>query len=77
MDFIPRAVRSTIEQLVRGYPVVAITGPRQSGKTTLVRELLVDRPYPSLEDLDALDFAPNDPRGFLAQYPDGGVLDEV
>jgi predicted AAA+ superfamily ATPase len=74
---IPRAAESTIRKLATGYPVVAVTGPRQSGKTTLVRTMFVDRPYVSLEDLDQRDFALRDPRRFLAQFPDGAVLDEV
>jgi uncharacterized protein len=74
---IPRSAESTIRDLASGYPVVAITGPRQSGKTTLVRTMFADRPYVSLEDLDERDFAVRDPRGFLERYPDGAVLDEV
>lgn len=74
---IPRDAKGTLERLVAGYPLLAVTGPRQSGKTTLVREIFADRPYVSLEDLDELDFASRDPRGFLARYPDGAVLDEV
>lgn len=74
---IPRVAEATIRQLASGYPVVAVTGPRQSGKTTLVRSLFADRPYVSLEDLDEREFATQDPRGFLARFPDGAVLDEV
>ena len=57
--------------------VVVITGPRQSGKTTLTRASFPDKPYVSLEDPDQRDFATEDPRRFLSQYPDGAVLDEV
>lgn len=64
-------------QSMKGFPVVAITGPRQSGKTTLARVLSEGRPYASLEDLDVREFAVSDPRGFLAQFPEGAVLDEV
>ena len=74
---IPRSAESTIRELATGYPIVAVTGPRQSGKTTLVRTMFADRPYVSLEDLDERDFAVRDPRGFLDRYPDGAVLDEV
>lgn len=59
------------------YPVITLTGPRQSGKTTLCRALFSDKPYFSLEDLDNREFAKKDPRGFLAQVPDGAVLDEI
>lgn len=60
-----------------GLPVVLITGPRQSGKTTLARGCFPDKPYVNLEALDTREFARLDPRGFLAQYPDGAVLDEI
>lgn len=59
------------------YPVVTVTGPRQSGKTTLVRATFPDRPYLSLEPLDARERARRDPRGLLAELSDGAVLDEV
>ena len=58
-------------------PVVAITGPRQSGKTTLARDVFRDKPYVSLEPLDVRDYAASDPRGFLAEHSDGAVLDEI
>ncbi|HET7559269.1 MAG TPA: ATP-binding protein, partial [Limnochordia bacterium] len=74
---IARHAEPTLLQLAEGYPVVVVTGPRQSGKTTLVRKLFPDRPYVSLEDLDVRAFATDDPRGFLGQYPDGAVLDEA
>jgi predicted AAA+ superfamily ATPase len=59
------------------YPVVTLTGPRQSGKTTLCRSVFPDKPFASLEPLDVRSYAMGDPRGFLAQFPDGAVLDEV
>ena len=74
---IPRAAYSLVRQLLAGFPVVTITGPRQSGKTTLARSIFADRPYRSLEDPDLRALAVEDPRGFLATLPDGGVLDEV
>lgn len=74
---LPREAEPTIRHLAGGYPVVAVTGPRQSGKTTLVRAMFGDRPYVSLEDLDEREFADQDPRGFLARFPEGAVLDEV
>ena len=57
--------------------MVGITGPRQSGKTTLARSLFSDKPYVSLENPDDRNYALDDPRGFLGQYPAGAVLDEV
>jgi len=74
---IPRDATPTLLELARGFPVVAVTGPRQSGKTTLVRATFGDRPYVSLEDLDRREEATDDPRGFLARFPDGAIFDEV
>lgn len=59
------------------FPSVTVTGPRQSGKSTLCRAVFPDHPYVSLETPDVRAFALSDPRGFLAQYPAGAVLDEV
>jgi predicted AAA+ superfamily ATPase len=75
--WIPRAATSLLQELASGYPIVAITGPRQAGKTTLAREVFPEKPYLSLEDLDEREFALRDPRGFLSRFPDGAVLDEV
>ncbi len=74
---IDRTIAEALGRAVRQYPVVAITGPRQSGKTTLVRHLFADRPYVLLEEPDRRRFATEDPRGFLAGFPDGAVLDEA
>lgn len=74
---IPRHAEATTRQLAGYYPIVAITGPRQAGKTTLAKAVFPDKPYVSLEDPDARDFALADPRGFLAGYPDGAVVDEA
>jgi predicted AAA+ superfamily ATPase len=65
---IPRTLEPHLRATARHYPVVAVTGPRQSGKTTLCRAVFPERPYVSLEALDTRDFATEDPRGFLAQY---------
>jgi predicted AAA+ superfamily ATPase len=74
---IERKATETIIRLSHGYPVVTITGPRQSGKTTLARAVFPDKPYVSLEDPDARSFADSDPRAFLARFPDGAILDEA
>jgi predicted AAA+ superfamily ATPase len=74
---IPRIAASTLKTLARGYPILAITGPRQSGKTTLARSTFPDKPYVSLEDLDTRAFATEDPRGFLARLESGAILDEA
>jgi predicted AAA+ superfamily ATPase len=74
---IPRHAAVTARQLAGYYPIVAITGPRQAGKTTLAKSVFQQKAYVSLEDPDTREFALSDPRGFLAQYPDGAVLDEA
>lgn len=74
---IPRQAAQTAQRLARGFPLLLITGPRQSGKTTLARALFAERPYVSLENPETREFALNDPRGFLARFPDGAVIDEV
>jgi len=74
---IPRNAELALSALLQGFPMVTITGPRQSGKTTLAKKVFSGRPYISLEDPDARRMALDDPRGFLRNFPDGGVLDEV
>ncbi len=74
---IRRDAETTIRELLRGFPIVTITGPRQSGKTTLARAIFADKPYASLEDPDVRLAATDDPRSFLDRFPDGAVLDEV
>ena len=74
---ITRNCEQTIRTLLRGFPIVTLTGPRQSGKTTLAKNVFSDRPYASLEDPDIRLAAMNDPRSFLERFPDGAVLDEV
>ncbi len=58
-------------------PAVTLTGPRQSGKTTLCRAVFPRHPYVTLEAPDEREFAAEDPRAFLARFPDGAILDEV
>jgi len=59
------------------FKAVAVTGPRQSGKTTLVKNVFKEKAYVNLENPDLRQFAREDPRGFLSNYPDGAILDEV
>lgn len=77
MPLIDRTIESVVLNLAGKYPVVTITGPRQSGKTTLCRKVFSRKPYANLESPDVRQFAVDDPRGFLAQYPDGAVVDEI
>jgi predicted AAA+ superfamily ATPase len=77
MKLVNRSIEPVLQTLANQYPVVTITGPRQSGKTTLCRKVFPDKPYANLESPDIRQFAIDDPRAFLAQYPDGAVLDEI
>lgn len=72
-----RALRKPLLQAARRYPVVTVTGPRQSGKTTLVKAAFPRHSYANLEEPDQRTFALEDPRGFLSQYPGSVILDEV
>ncbi len=74
---IERAVKKQVLRLAKQYPVVTITGPRQSGKTTLCRALFPAKPYVSLENPDNRRAAVKDPKQFLADFPNGAVLDEI
>jgi uncharacterized protein len=74
---LPRRALPTLHRLARGFPIVAITGPRQSGKTTLARQAFPALPYVNLEDLDTRGLALADPRRFLARHSDGAIFDEV
>jgi len=77
MTLIPRTARKILKELAGSYPALAVTGPRQSGKTTLTQTVFPDKPYVSLEEPDVREFAKQDPRGFLNRYPNGAILDEV
>ena len=77
MKLIPRTAQKILKKLAGSYPALVVTGPRQSGKTTLTQAVFPDKPYVSLEELDTRKFAQEDPRGFLNQYADGAILDEV
>ena len=74
---VTREAEPLVRTLAREFKVVAIVGPRQSGKTTLAKAVFAAKPYASMEDPDQLQFAQEDPRGFLAQYPGGAVIDEA
>lgn len=74
---IPRMLANKLNNLAQKFQVITLTGPRQSGKTTLVRATFPNMPYVSLEEPDIRQIALTDPRGFLSNYPAGAVLDEV
>jgi len=75
--YIERILAKQLKDSAAAFPVVALTGPRQSGKTTLVRHTFPQKKYVTLEDLDTRAFAQKDPRGFLNTYGTGAILDEV
>lgn len=74
---IKRTAEKRLVILHEMFKVVAVTGPRQSGKTTLVKKLFPTKPYVNLENPDVRQFSIDDPRAFLSQYPDGAILDEA
>lgn len=74
---IKRALEMKLHELAGYYPVVIVSGPRQSGKTTLCKMAYPKKPYVLLEAMDMRDFAVSDPRGFLSEFADGAVIDEI
>jgi predicted AAA+ superfamily ATPase len=74
---IKRDITTELIASAEEYPVVTVFGPRQSGKTTLAQMTFPHKSYYSLENPDIRMAAKTDPRGFLANFPDGGVLDEI
>lgn len=77
MPLINRTIEPVLSALAGKYPVITITGPRQSGKTTLCRKVFAHKPYANLESPDTRQFAMDDPRGFLAQFQEGAIFDEI
>ncbi len=77
MNFLHRSIEPELLEMSKSYPVVTVIGPRQSGKTTLVRAFFPGKPYVSLENEDERTIAENDPRRFLAKYPNGAIFDEI
>jgi len=75
---IKRDAQLKLKSLAEGFPAVSVIGPRQSGKTTLVRATFPKKPYVLMEDPDTRAFAEEDPRGFLSEFEEtGAILDEV
>lgn len=72
-----RSITPVLERFSKLYPALGITGPRQSGKTTIAKTLFKHLPYVSLENIDTRFQAQNDPRAFLANYRQGAIFDEV
>jgi predicted AAA+ superfamily ATPase len=74
---IRRDIEPRLKSLARHFPAIILTGPRQSGKSTLCKKVFDHLPYSTLESPDVRAFALEDPRGYLAQFPQGAVLDEI
>ncbi|MCP9770172.1 ATP-binding protein [Lacihabitans sp. LS3-19] len=74
---IQRHILSSLKKLINKFPVIAVTGPRQSGKTTFLKESFPDYKYVSLEDPRVKAFFKKDPTGFLAEYGDKVIFDEA
>ncbi|MFH1678713.1 MAG: ATP-binding protein [Candidatus Omnitrophota bacterium] len=77
LSMLKRTLARKLISSARKFPIVSVIGPRQSGKTTLVKMAFPKKPYASLEEPDLREYAINDPRGFLSGYPNGAILDEV
>lgn len=75
--YVERAAQDTLRLVAEEFRAVAVVGPRQSGKTTLVRRFFTDHEYHSFENPDTREFATRDPRGFLDRIEHGAVLDEI
>ena len=74
---INRSSEKELLALSMQYRAVAVVGPRQSGKTTLVRQVFPDKTYVNLENIDTRRFAMEDPRGFLSGLSEGAIIDEI
>lgn len=74
---IHRTLAESLNAVFRYFPVITLTGPRQSGKTTLCREMFPDLPYANLEDASVLVEMQTDAKAFLSKYPHGAIIDEA
>ncbi len=74
---IRRDLTPALKQAAKAFPAITLIGPRQSGKTTLCRDVFQQLPYTTLEAPDIRSFAVENPRGFLSQFPQGAIIDEV
>ena len=77
MDYIPRHIASVVEETARTFPVTLVTGPRQAGKTTLLRQEVPQASYVTLDRLDALAAAESQPERFLEALDEPAIVDEV
>lgn len=76
-ELIYRSLSEEIKRCFDFFPVITLTGPRQSGKTTICRELYPDLPYVNLEEIDTLNRIKEDPQSFFTNHPNGAIIDEA
>lgn len=76
-EYIPRLLTPCLQEAITKYPIITLTGPRQSGKSTLLKHVFTDYKYVNLENPDIREFALTDPRGFLNSYPSKTIIDEI
>ena len=76
-SLINRTMTASIEGVFKYLPIITLTGPRQSGKTTLCRKVFSHLPYTNLEDAATLAEVRFDPKAFLAKHPQGVIIDEA
>ena len=74
---VDRDIEPRLRMLARQFPAIVLTGPRQSGKSTVCKKVFANLPYATLESPDVRAFSLEDPRGFLKQFPQGAILDEI
>ena len=74
---IDRDIEPRLRMLAKQFPAIVLTGPRQSGKSTLCQKVFANLPYATLESPDVRAFSLEDPRGFLKQFPKGAILDKI
>jgi predicted AAA+ superfamily ATPase len=77
MSYRHRVLEARLKRYLALFPAVAVTGPRQSGKSTLLRRALPDFPYVSFDDPEEVHAAEQDPRGYLSRFPERVILDEA
>lgn len=75
--YVSRLITDEVLASFKEYPIITISGPRQSGKTTLAKHLFAKLPYYNLESPDIRDLITSDPRAFLRQNQEGAIIDEV
>lgn len=74
---IHRQASSTLIRLARQFPIIGVTGPRQSGKSTLTKAIFPDKKYVTFDDRTMRELAKSNPTDFVSAFPDGAIIDEA